>query len=292
MSNAGGYDAPQLGLNGENVTEIKFVDENYIRMFGLTMLAGDTIIQHFGRDTVANIVVNETMIHSMFIKDPQKAIGQSIYFGKFRCNIMGVVADFDSESKHKKRRPCVMVFARDNFWTASVRLNPHNMEGTIDHIKGMWSSLYPDQLFQYEFVDEHIAKMYRQEQKVYTAFRIFSFIAIFIGCMGLYGLIAFATLQRTREVGIRKVLGASIPDILYLFGREFIWLISLAFVVSAPLAWWAMRSWLSNFAYRIDIGWGTFLISAGASFLIAGITISYKSLAAAFANPVRSLRTE
>ncbi len=185
-----------------------------------------------------------------------------------------------------------MVYAKDNFRTVSVRINPHNMDTTIAHIGKLWSALYPDQLFEYEYIDDHIAAFYRQEQKVYTAFRMFSCIAIFIGCIGLYGLIAFATLQRTREVGIRKVLGASIPSIILLFGREFIVLILLAFIVSAPLAWLAMHSWLANFAYRIDIGWGTFAVAAVTSFLIAAITISYKSMAAAFANPVRSLRSE
>jgi ABC-type antimicrobial peptide transport system permease subunit len=166
------------------------------------------------------------------------------------------------------------------------------MHETIDRIDKLWSALYPDLLFQYEFLDEHIATFYRQEQKVYTAFRLFSCIAILIGCLGLYGLIAFATLQRTREVGIRKVLGASVPNILFLFSREFIWLILVAFAISAPVAWLAMHSWLANFAYHIDIGWGTFLISIGVSFLIAAITIFYKSMAAAVTNPIHSLRRE
>jgi hypothetical protein len=294
MGNASSYDAPQLGLTGENVTEIKFVDEHFIRMFGITMLAGDTIARSTIKkgDTSANVVVNETMIHSLNIQDPRKAIGQSIFLGKFRCDIRGVVRDFQEESKHKKRRPVIMVYAADNFYTASVRISPHNMDATIARIGKIWSALYPDRLFEYEYIDDHIAAFYRQEQKVYIAFRMFSGIAIFIGCIGLYGLIAFATLQRTREVGIRKVLGASIPSILLLFGREFIGLILLAFIVSAPLAWLAMHSWLGNFAYRIDIGWETFVAAAGTSFLIAAITISYKSIAAALANPVRSLRSE
>ena len=294
MGNAGSYDAPQFGVTGENVTEIKFVDEHFIRMFGIRMLAGDTIVKSNIKrgDTSANVVVNETMVESLHIPDPRKAIGQSIFFGKFRCIITGVVGDFQEESKHKKRRPCVIVYAENNFGTASVRVNPHNMDATIARIGRLWSALYPDQLFEYDVLDDHIATFYRQEQKVYTAFRMFSFIAIFIGCIGLYGLIAFATLQRTREVGIRKVLGASVPSILYLFGREFIWLIGFAFIVSAPLAWLAMHSWLNDFAYRIDIGWGTFAISIGTSFVIAALTVSYKTMAAAMSNPVRTLRSE
>jgi putative ABC transport system permease protein len=292
MSGATGYDAPQLGLTGENVTELKFVDEHYIRMFGLRMLAGDTIARRFVKDSFPHVVVNETMIHSMNIQDPRAAIGQYFVIGNTRCYIMGVLQDFQSESKHKKRRPCVLYYSENGFYKASVRLTPVGLHATLGHIDKLWSALYPDLLFQYEFLDEHIASFYRQEEKFFTAFRIFSCIAIVIGCLGLYGLIAFATLQRTREVGIRKVLGASIPDILTLFGREFIWLILLAFVVSAPVAWLVMHSWLANFAYRIGIGWGTFVISIGASFLIAAMTISYKTVAAALANPVRSLRTE
>jgi ABC-type antimicrobial peptide transport system permease subunit len=294
MGNAAGFDAPALGLTGENITEIKFVDEHYIRMFGMKMLAGDTIavIHRLKKDSIPNVVVNETLIHALHTTDPYAAVGQNFFIGQTKCRIMGVVQDFDSEGKHKKRRACVMVYADNRFYTASVRLTPSGMRGTIDHIDKLWSALYPDLLFQYEFLDEHIASFYRQEQKVYTAFRLFSCIAILIGCLGLYGLIAFATLQRTREVGIRKVLGATVPDILLLFSREFIWLILLAFVVAAPVAWLAMHSWLANFAYHIDPGWETFLIAVGASFFIAAFTIAYKSIAAAFANPVRSLRTE
>jgi len=290
--NAAGFDAPQLGVTGENITEVKFVDEHYIRMFGLTMLAGDTIARRIGKDSILKVVVNETLIHTLNIQDPRAAIGTDFTVNGQHCKIMGVVRDFQSESKHKKRRACILLYHQDAFWSVSVRVNPVGVNSTIDRIGKKWSVLYPDFLFHYEFLDDHIASFYRQEQKVYTAFRLFSCIAILIGCLGLYGLIAFATLQRTREVGIRKVLGASVPDILSLFGREFIALIGLAFVISAPLAWFVMHSWLENFAYRISIGWGTFFLSIGVSFLIAAVTISYKSISAALMPPVKSLRTE
>lgn len=290
--NATSFDAPQLGLTGENITEVKFVDQHYIRMFGLHMLAGDTIARKTGKDSIAQVVVNETLIHTMNILDPHAAIGTRFLAGGGPCKIIGVVQDFQSESKHKKRRACILLYHADAFWSVSAQLNPVGIHATIDRIGKKWSALYPDLLFQYEFLDDHIASFYRQEQKVYTAFRLFSCIAILIGCLGLYGLIAFATLQRTREVGIRKVLGATVPNILFLFGREFIVLIGLAFVVAAPLAWLVMHSWLENFAYRIGIGWGTFVLSLGASFFIAAFTISYKSIAAALTNPVHSLRTE
>ncbi|HTR28428.1 MAG TPA: ABC transporter permease [Puia sp.] len=292
MGNASDYDDPDRGITGENITEIKFVDEHYIRMFGLHMLAGDTIARRPGKDSIQKVVVNETLIQGLNIPDPHAAVGHMFEVSGTRCQVIGVVQDFQSESKHKKRRACVLLYLDRNFWAAAVRLDPHNIKATIAQIDKIWSALSPNDLFQYEFLDDHIATFYRQEQKVYTAFRLFSCIAIFVGCLGLYGLIAFATLQRTREVGIRKVLGATVPDILFLFGREFIVLILLAFVVAAPVAWLAMHSWLEGFAYRIGIGWGTFVVSLAASFVIAACTISYKSIAAAVANPVRSLRTE
>ena len=292
MGNAAGYDAPQLGLTGENITEIKFVDQHYIRMFGLTMLAGDTIARRTSKDSVMPVIVNETLVHSLKIQDPRKAIGQTISTNGTPCRIMGVVQDFQSESKHKKRRACILLYYENRFYTASVRVNPVGIRATIDRIGKEWSVLNPRGLFQYEFLDDHIASFYRQEQKVYTAFRLFSCIAILIGCLGLYGLIAFATLQRAREVGIRKVLGASVSDILVLFGREFIWLIAVAFVVAAPVAWLAMNAWLDNFAYRIGIGWGTFVVAIAVSMGIAAFTISWESLKAAIVNPVRSLRSE
>lgn len=292
MAMATDFDDVARGIKGENVTEYKFVDENYIRMFELRMLAGDTIARVTGKDSIQRVVVTESLIQALNITDPQKAIGHVFGANGGRCRIIGVVADFQSESKHKKRRPCILQYNDRGFWNVSVRLSPLSMPATIAQIDKMWSALSPKSLFQYEFLDEHIASFYKQEQKVYTAFRLFSGIAIFIGCIGLYGLIAFATLQRTREVGIRKVLGASIGSVLLLFGREFIFLILGAFVVAGPVAWLVMHSWLNDFAYRIDIGWLTFVISLAVSFVIAAITISYKTAAAAVANPVKSLRAD
>ena len=147
-------------------------------------------------------------------------------------------------------------------------------------------------MFEYQFIDEHIASWYKQEAKVYTAFKLFSSLAILIGCLGLYGLVAFAAVQRTKEVGIRKVLGASLFDISALFAKEFILLIALAFLVAVPVAYYFMHSWLENFAYHISIGKGIFFIAVGISFVIAAVTISFQSIKAALANPVTSLRSE
>jgi putative ABC transport system permease protein len=228
----------------------------------------------------------------MGIMDPRKAIGQHIKMNGQMATIIGVVEDFQSESKHKKRRACALEYRSNSFFMASIKLQPTAMRQTIDRIDKSWSALFPDNLFQYEFLDEHIASFYTQEQKVYTAFKLFSFIAILIGCLGLYGLISFAASQRTKEIGIRKVLGAPIMSIIGLFSKEFILLISIAFLVAGPIGYYAMHNWLQNYAYHINIGAGIFLIAIATSVVIAAITISYQAIKAALVNPVKSLRSE
>ncbi len=284
--------APQFGLIKDDVTEIKFVDENFIDMFGLKMLAGQKIVRTDIKDTSQNIVVNETLIHKLGIMDPSKAISKQVKMNGQMATIMGVIADFQSESKHKKRRACVLEYRSGNFFTASVKLQPGAMNETINKIGKSWSASFPNDLFNYQFLDEHIASYYVQEQKVYTAFRFFSSIAIIIGCLGLYGLIAFAASQRTKEIGIRKVLGAPVSSIIGLFSTEFILLISIAFVIAAPVGYYMMHSWLENYAYHIDIGPGTFIIAVIISFIIASVTIVHQTVKAATANPVKSLRSE
>jgi hypothetical protein len=262
-------------------------------MFGLKILAGEKVSRKYEKDTIIRMVINETFMHKLGIQNPANAIGKKIKFGWGDPSyVIGVVQDFQSESKHKKRRACVLLYGPDNFYMASVRIKPSAIHQTIGHIDKMWSSIFPKDLFGYEFMDDHIASWYKQEAKVYTAFKLFSSLAILIGCLGLYGLVSFSAIQRTREVGIRKVLGASLFNISALFAREFIFLIALAFLVAVPVAYYFMHSWLENFAYHIGIGKGIFLIAIGISFAIALITISYQAIKAALANPVTSLRSE
>jgi putative ABC transport system permease protein len=286
------FSAPDFGIIKDDVTEWKFVDENYVRMFGLKIIAGGSILKTNPKDTIQSIIANETMIQKLGIMDPKNAIGKHIKMNGQLTTIIGVVKDFQSESKHKKRRACALQYLPSNFFMASVRIQPSGIVSTIDRINKSWSALFPNELFQYQFLDEHIASFYTQEQKVYTAFKLFSGIAILIGCLGLYGLIAFAASQRTKEVGIRKVLGAPIMSIVALFSKEFILLISIAFFIAAPIGYYAMHNWLQNYAYHINIGAGIFIVSIAASVIIAVITISYQAIKAALVNPVKSLRSE
>jgi len=287
------FSSKELGLEKNDVTEVKFIDEHYMNMFGFELLAGRPVTEANKKDTIINIVVNETLIHKLGIQNPEEAIGKYITInGDFTVPIMGVIKDFQSESRHKKIRACVLGYLPDAFGQVSVRIQPHHMRQTIASIDNLWSSTFPERLFEYEFLDERIASMYQQEEKVYTAFQLFSAIAIFIGCLGLYGLISFLAVQKTKEVGIRKVLGASVWNIVYLFSKEFTWLILISFLIAAPVAWYVMSSWLENFAYSIAISWNVFIIAILAAFVIAALTVSYKSIKAALANPVKSLRSE
>jgi len=264
-------------------------------MFALKMLAGEKVKQTNAseNDTLYNVVVNETMIHKLGIQDPQQAIGKHVILnGNWHSTITGVVQDFQSESKHKKIRPCVLLYRADNFYMASVKLWPANMNKAIAGVDKLWSAIFPENVFSYEFLDDHIAAWYSQEQKEYTAFKLFSAIAILIGCLGLYGLVAFAAAQRTKEVGVRKVLGASLSDIIFLFSKEFVLLIAVAFLIAAPIAYFIMHNWLQSFAYQVTIGPNIFVIAIFSSIVIAACTIAYQAVKAAIANPVKSLRTE
>jgi putative ABC transport system permease protein len=293
FSGATSFRSPDLGLVKDDVTELQFVDEHYTDMFGLTILAGEKISNKDNRDSISRIIINETMMHKLGIHDPHLALGKSIILGGgMFVNVIGVVKDFQTESKHKKRRADAMAYSNQNFNVVSVRIKPAAMHQTIEHIDKIWSSLFPDNVFEYEFMDQHIARWYRQEEKVYTAFKLFASLAILIGCLGLYGLVAFAAVQRSKEVGIRKVLGASLLDISGLFAKEFTYLIALAFLIAVPVAYYFMYGWLENFAYHVRIGSGIFIIAIFISFAIAAITISFQSVKAGLVNPVVSLRSE
>ncbi len=286
------FSAPAFGVTKDDVTEIKDVDENYINMFGLKMLAGEKITRKAPGDTSQKVVVNETLIHKLGMMNPDKAVGQRFMLNGRLANIIGVMQDFQSESKHKKRRACAFMYNPDVLFYTSVKIRPGSINKTIGQIGKVWAELNPNNLFDYQFLDDHIASFYTQEQKVYTAFKLFSSIAILIGCLGLYGLIMFAASQRTREIGIRKVLGAPIASIVGLFSKEFVLLIIIAFVIAAPLGYYMMNSWLNNYAYHIIIGPWTFVLAIIASMIIAGITIAYQTIKAALVNPVTSLRSE
>ncbi|WP_224998678.1 ABC transporter permease [Cesiribacter sp. SM1] len=291
-SNDGGwfgtYNFEGSGLKDDIVCQMMPIDANYLETYGLTLLAGRNLRQV--GDTAA-VLVNEALLRTMHIDNPEKAIGRTVSnFGR-ALTIVGVVKDFHSQSLRQAIGP-VLMERRDQMRFAGIKLHMADLRSTLGQIEQQWKQTFPESVFEFTFLEEDIANFYREEVKMYTLFRIFSGIALFISCLGLYGLVSFMAVQRTKEIGIRKVLGASVTNIVLLFTKEFFVLIFIAFSIAAPLAWYFMNAWLQNFEYQVSLGLSVFLAAILFSLLIAGITVGYRSVHAAFSNPVKNLRTE
>jgi putative ABC transport system permease protein len=206
--------------------------------------------------------------------------------------IVGVVADFHEQSLHEEINPVVMIIYPELYYDAGVAIAGEDVPQTIELIKKTWTELFPEEYFNYEFLDDHLKSLYEAEQRQLVLFRIFSGISIFIGCLGLLGLVSFMANQKLKEIGVRKVFGASVAEILIIFSKEFIRLIIIAFVIAAPLAWYFMNMWLENFTYHISIHWSDYVLGLLFTVVIALATVAYRSIKAGLSNPIDSLRAE
>lgn len=275
----------------ENFTlYLKIADDDYFKTYGLEFLAG----RPYGKsDSMKELVINEMLLKKLNIKNPQDAIGKELRTGGNEWKpIVGVVRDFKNNSLRDEVKPTMISQGKHNYGIVSVKLHSSNLENTRASIQKLWDKTFPEYVFSSKYMEETIDEFYYQETQLALMYKIFAGLAIFISCLGLYGLVSFMAVQKTKEVGIRKVLGASVGSIVYLFSKEFTLLIAIAFMIAAPLAWYFMNSWLSNFAFHIDIGIGVFVIALLSSVLIAWISVGYKALRAAIANPVKSLKSE
>lgn len=268
----------------------KFGDEDYIKTFGLQFIAGKA---YRPSDTIRELVINETLLKKLGISDPEKAIGKNIRIGGSTwVPVVGVVKDFKTNSLREEIKPLTIAPKQKYYYTIAVKLRTSNLSQTTAQIQKLWEKTYPEYAYTSHFVNETIEQFYRQETQLSLLYKIFACIAIFISCLGLYGLVSFMATQKTKEVGIRKVLGASIGNIMYMFSKEFTMLIAMAFLLAAPVAWYMMTNWLQNFEFRINIGIGVFALAIVVSLVIAWITVGYKAVRAAVVNPVKSLRSE
>jgi putative ABC transport system permease protein len=278
----------------ETDVQQKYGDSNYIKLFHLKLLAGKNIST---TDTVTSLLINETYAHILGFQKPEQAVGKYLESDKEQIAISGVVADFIQRSLHEPVKPLIIAsrsLIERNF---SIALQPQNEAGTtwkaaISKIEKAFKEVYPEDDFDYKFFDEDIAKYYTAEQNISSLLKWATGLAVFISCLGLLGLVIYTTTQRTKEIGVRKVLGASVSQIVSLISKDFILLVLLAFLIAAPLAWIGMNTWLQNFAYRTDISWWIFLLSVSIMMVIAFITLGFQTIKAAVANPVKSLRTE
>jgi len=268
----------------------KWGDEDYIKTFGLTLIAGRNIT---ASDTTREIVVNETVLKKLGVKNPADAIGKDLRIGGRQwLPIVGVVRDFKTNSLREEVKPLTIASRKSFYYGAAVKIRTGALSQTASQVQKLWEKTYPEYAYDSHFVDETIDRFYRQDKQLSLIYKIFAFIAIFISCLGLYGLVSFMAAQKTKEVGIRKVLGASVGSIVYLFSKEFTILIAIAFMIAVPVAWYMMTNWLQNFVFRIDIGVSVFALAILASVIIAWITVGYKAVRAALVNPVKSLRSE
>ncbi|MBL6447910.1 ABC transporter permease [Fulvivirga sp. 29W222] len=269
--------------------DIKWVDENYLSVYGIELTAGEGLN---AVDTLTRVVVNEEFLKVARINSPEEALGRMVHIWNRDVPITGVVKNFYSRNLRMKMEPVMLVNGMGNARTLSVKLSGKDFNNQLNAVKRTWQQVYPEYTFEYEFVDEAVASMYESEERMATIFTFFSSVAIFIGCLGLFGLVSYTTNQKVKEIGIRKALGASVSNILSLVSKDFMMPVVIGFVIAAPLGWYLMSQWLQNYQNRIDLDAGVFVVALVATITIALVTTGYKSLQAARANPVDSLKDD
>ncbi|WP_057938918.1 ABC transporter permease [Algoriphagus resistens] len=282
-----GSDTEEVGFR----TNMKLADADYLSTFDLELLAGRNLTPS---DTVREMVVNEAMLQSLGITSYEDALGEMIYAngGNMKGPIVGVVRNFHDRSLHEGISAALITTASTMYSNFAIKINGNSVSATLNEIQQLWEEQYPDKMFEYAFVDDSIAQFYAAEETLLKGIQFFSFIAIFIGCLGLYGLISFMVSQKTKEVGIRKVMGGGVGHIIWIFGQEFVRLIIIAFLIAAPVGWWFMGNWLQDFEFKIQLDIWTFAMAMGSSLLIAALTVGYQVIRAAIVNPAVSLKTE
>jgi putative ABC transport system permease protein len=293
----GWFKDPTLDAKQVAILTGYLADQNYISTLGMRMVAGRNFSLDFPTDSSA-VIINETAAKLLGFKNP---LNETLYRpkgyssdGGFMAkpyHIIGVVKDFNFSSMHDKVGPLIIELS-ENYGKVAIRINTKNIPALISQVEKKWISIAPGQPFSYTFLDADFNKIYNAEQRTGKLFITFAAFAIFIACLGLFGLVTYAAEQRTKEIGVRKVLGASVSGIVAMLSKDFAKLVLIASLIAFPVAGWAMNKWLQSFAYRTNISWWIFVAAGVAAILIALITVSFQAIKAAVANPVKSLRTE
>jgi putative ABC transport system permease protein len=271
-------------------------DYDFIPTYGISMVAGRNFSRDYGTDT-SNFIINEAAVKAIGWKSPQQAVGKDLKYGSITGHIIGVMKDFHFESFHEKIKPMIFIMPASSgnsspYNNISIKISGKNISSSLATIMDTWQKYLPELPYEYTFLDENFSKLYAAEERQGTIFTVFACIAIFIACLGLFGLSAFAISQRVKEIGVRKVLGANVTGIITLISKDFLKLVLIAALIAFPVAWFAMHKWLQDFAYRISIHWWVFVLAAFVALVTALITISFQAIKAATANPAKSLRTE
>jgi putative ABC transport system permease protein len=273
----------------EFASHFKGGDENFLSTFDIDLISGRNLLPS---DTVREYLVNESFVKKLG-ETNESVLGKNLFFnGQYNGPIVGVVSDFHDGSLHSAINP-VFITSQINFYQSyAVKINASDVSSTLASLEKTWSAMYPDQVYAHQFLDEQTRQFYQAEETALSVVEIFAFIALLIGAMGLYGLASFMAVRKTKEIGIRKVLGSSVMQILWIFGKEFGGLVLVAFVIAAPVSWLLMKQWLSNFEYKIDMGLWIFALNLVLVALVVIVTVGFRTGKAAMMNPVGALRTE
>jgi hypothetical protein len=274
--------------------QFKYGDTNYMRLYAIRLLAGRNVRQS---DSSMEYLINETFAHVLGFQQPEDAIGKYVSHGGIQIPIVGVMADFYPRSLHNPIKPLVFSCEPRNSYTFHIALKPqqpgsHTWQQAISKMEKAYKQIYPNKDFEYSFFDESIARFYKDDQDLSKLLQWATGLSIIISCLGLLGLVIYTTNQRTKEIGIRKVLGATVTQIVTILSKDFVLLVLIAFVIAVPIAWWGMQHWLENFAYRTSITWWVFVLSGAGMLLMALLTLSVRAIKAATENPVKNLRSE
>lgn len=267
---------------------VKRADAQYLNTFGLKLIAG----RNLSVNDTAGYLINETMVKKLNLASPNAALLKNMRTDGITAPIIGVVKDFHNESFRTGMEPICIYYNSKNFYRCAVKMPLKYSASAMVSIRNIFKTNFPDQVFNYNYLDEEIARMYETETNLLQTMEAFVAVIVFIGCLGLYGLVSFMAVQKRKEIGVRRVLGASVSSLLWLFGKEFSRLLIIAFIIAAPIAWIVMNHWLQDFVYRIHIDAGVFLLTLLGTSLISALAIGYTSVRASSANPVKSLRTD
>ncbi|HKC35161.1 MAG TPA: ABC transporter permease, partial [Chitinophagaceae bacterium] len=267
----------------------KFADDQYIPTYKLPLIAGRNLQPS---DTAREFLVSEKLVKNLGIINAQDILNKEInLWGSINGKIVGVIKDYNDRSFRRGIDPVLITTVKRGYNQAGIKLITADVSSAMTSIEKIWGQTFPEFVFEYKFLDDKIESFYKQENQLSSLYKIFAVIAIFLSCLGLYGLASFMAVQRIKEVGIRKVLGASVSSVVYLFSKEFIILITIAFIIASPVVWYFMDKWLQDYVYRINISWWIFIVGGISAIIIALITVSFQAIKAAIANPVKSLRT-
>ncbi len=276
----------------EVFVSLKFADEDFLDLYNFDVLAGTNLTQS---DTIREFVLNESAIRALGFESPEQAVGMHLEMQRNRYPIAAVVKDFHGHDFKTEILPTAFVSSKRQLNIINIKLaaiNPKQWKNTIGEIEQTWKSIYPDAPFEYKFYDETIAQLYEGEHKMSKLVSLATGITILISCLGLFGLATLTSAQRIKEIGIRKVLGASVAGIVQMLSKDFVKLVFIAILVASPIAWWLMNKWLEDFVYRIEIEWWMFALAGMMAVMVALLTVSFQAVKAAVANPVDSLRDE